>query len=808
MKWPFENDTSLSVRALARRSLKSDRKSALFLILTIAIAVAMVLGVALASAGLAEKAKDPYRAQAQVTVLAPTEDQLSAMRKAEGIDWVGEYSALGYSYQEGNELFVVYADSDYLTRQAPLDYTGALPQADDEVMLERSQLERMEQNAQPGDAVTLDLTGLGREETYILSGIAETGESDRSATTVYVSRKLAQQIADANLQGHLQITAYTRLATDDISADGITAFAENVLTPLGIDKRQIFLTDYFAAMNGVLNGGLHLSIPLLTLVTGGLAATIIYGVFYMMIAKNVQTLGQLRTIGMTTRQVKRMMRAEGRALACRGIALGLVLGLAGGFAVAPGGFRVRTALIYAGISALGGWCAVKLALWRPTRLAAKTSPLEGARYLGGNRRRKETRRSHRPPTPARLARINLGRHRAKTIFTICTLAASGILFLSVATVAGSIDAEKQARFAYYPAGDIELSLQHIARSTFEANGEYNYGTRLQLEDNPLSAPALTEALLAIPGVEKVTPHKAIYAGFTVRLSLTETLGRSSTVPVIDRDDFSEIAPLLSEEVDYDAVSAENAVLMSNTLAQAGDTVTIEVRGKDGEKLSYEATVAATYDPSKLMETHPIVPGSPEFLMTTDSATALTGVTDLTGVLTVACSDGAYESVRAQVLQMAEASDEYDENDISQTIANIEVVNGTTIRNLRVIAVMLFLFGGISMANMLVVDFQSRRRIFSLLAAVGASKRQLAQMLAWELGVLVCAIGLLSAIGAAFASSIACARIEATQHCITLTLPWGEVGAFLALLLLVATGFAWYARRQLSQISPLAVVDEE
>lgn len=808
MKWPFVNDTSPVVKKMARRSLASDRRSARFLVLTIAVAVAMVLGVALISAGLAEEAKDPYRNQAQVSVLGPTDDQLAAMRASEEVDWVGEYAALGYSYQDGRQLTLLYADADYLTRQAPCDITGALPKAENEIMLTRDYLTRTGLAAEPGETVRLDLLGLGDDADYRLSGIVE--QEDDSASSVYVNRTLAQRIAEDTMGG-LQITAYTRLTTTDISADGIQAEAERVLTPLGIDSRQIYLTDYFAAMNGVLGGGLHLSIPMLALITGALAAVIIYGVFYTMIAKNVQTLGQLRTIGMTTRQTRRMMRAEGRSLAWRGILLGLALGIVVGVAVSPGGFRLRTALLYAAAIALGAWCMVMLALWRPTRIAAKTSPLEGARYLGTSpdrRAKRRVSRRHRALSPARLAKINLGRHPFKTGFTILTLAASGALFLSVATVAGSIDAEKQARFAYYPDGDIELNLQHVARSTFEANGEYNYGTRLQLEGNPFSDPALRAQLLAIPGVESVTPHKGIYATITIRLPMGDLLSRASTVPVLDRDDFAAIAPLLSDDVSYADVSAENAVLLSQDDGKAGDTVEIAVRGRDGKEFSYTATVAATYDPERLMSEQPLVPGSPTFMLTADSVTALTGVTDMTGVLTIATADGAYERVRAQVMQMAEASDEYDENDITQTIANIEEINGVTIRNLRLVAVILFLFGGISMANTLIVDFQNRRRLFGLLAVCGATRRQLAQMLAWEMGAVLALAALLSFVVGAVASAIACWRIDAAHHSISLALPWMEMGAFLGMILVIALALARYARRQLAKSDALAAIREE
>lgn len=808
MKWPFENDSSGVVKKLARRTLTSDRKSARFLILTIAAAMAMVFGIALVSAGLAEEAKDPYRAQAQVSVLAPSETQLAALHSAEEIEWVGEYAALGYSYQEGAELFVIYADENYLTKQSPLSYTGTLPQAADEVMLEQDYLTREGIDAAPGDEVALDLTGLGDVATYRLSGIAESDASERSSYTVYVSKPLAQHIAEQTMAGQWQMTAYTRLATDEISADALTAFAQNVMTPLGVDSRQIFLTDYFAAMAGALGGGLHLSIPLLALVTGGLAGIIIYGVFYTMIAKKVQTLGQLRTIGMTTKQVRRMMRRNGRLLAWKGIVLGLVLGLIVGVVVSPSGFRVHTALLYAIASALFIRLAVACAMWRPVRIAAKTSPVEGARYQSTQQRRKKTRRHHHTLTPARLARINLSRHLAKTVFTMVALAASGVLFLTLATVADSTSAEKQARFEYFPYGDIEINLQHLARSTFDANGEYNYGTRLQVEDNPLSDPALIDELMAIPGVEAVTPHKGLYAGISIQLSAMDILGRSETVPLIDRNDFEHIASLLSPTVDYDVLCQENAVLINDDYGKAGDTVTIEVRGKDGEPYSYEAPVVASYDAAALMEAYPLVPGLPTFLMTTDTATALTGVRDYTGMLTIDCAEGAYESVREQVMQLADASDEVDENDISQTIANIETRNESTMRNLRIVAMILFLFGSISIANTLVVDMHNRRRDFALLGAVGATQKQLRQMLAWEMGVLIGGAGGLSVLGAVVASAVSLHHIEATHHCVQLALPWAAFVSFLVLLLVIAVMLTVYSGKQLARRSALLDLRDE
>ena len=81
MTWPFENDTSAVVKKLTKRSILADKKSNLLLIVTIALSVCMVLSLALSTKGIAEAQKDSYRDKAQITVVAPTEEQLAQIKK-------------------------------------------------------------------------------------------------------------------------------------------------------------------------------------------------------------------------------------------------------------------------------------------------------------------------------------------------------------------------------------------------------------------------------------------------------------------------------------------------------------------------------------------------------------------------------------------------------------------------------------------------------------------------------------------------------------------------------------------------------
>ena len=58
MTWPFENDTSAIIKKLANRSMKTDKRSKAFLLLTIALSVCMIFSIVLISAGAQEEFKN------------------------------------------------------------------------------------------------------------------------------------------------------------------------------------------------------------------------------------------------------------------------------------------------------------------------------------------------------------------------------------------------------------------------------------------------------------------------------------------------------------------------------------------------------------------------------------------------------------------------------------------------------------------------------------------------------------------------------------------------------------------------------
>ena len=803
MTWPFENDTSAITNKLAKRSMKTDKRSKAFLLLTIALSVCMIFSIILISAGAQEEFKNTQRSKAQIAILGITDDQLSSLRQNKDVQWIGEYAAIGLFYSGNKTITVAYGSEDYFTHQEEMSLQGSVPQKANEIMLPQNYIDFLGESYRPGDTITFDVTGTGDEAEYTLSGILN---EDRKSEGyfVYLSKDLAMSLMD-----HLQVTAYTRLNTDAIRSDAILDFTDKIIENTGIVEDQIYLTEYSAVMTGVIQSGIQLPIPLLAALTAVLAATIVYGVFYTKIAKNVQMFGQLRTIGMTKKQIKRMARKEGLRYAFTGIPLGLIAGLLIGFIVYPKGFQIKTAAVYAVLIAIVGVVMVNIAIFKPVRVAMNTSPIEGARYLAYSGNAISSSKLHRKLSPNNLAKINIQRTRQKAILTLVMLGVSGALLLGASTVAGSIDPEKQATFKYYPAGSILLQVKNHVGSSFDKESEPYGSSKLQLEENPLESQTLRHNLENTAGIESVTAFNSVQMSITFPGGSGSLTSIMNVFPTLNREQLAEKQAVLSSgTADYDVMTEKYGILASEKIANVGDTLQLEGRSPDGSTFNVDAVVVGTYNPTDLMERSPVVPGSPYFMMTYDMAKNLTGITEQTGILAITVTPNHFDEVLSAVQEIAEQNGKISVNTIEQTIKNIEYRYSSSIKALYMAAAILFTFGGISLMNMLMVDFQNRKREFGLLEAVGATQKQLKAMLSREIGIYLGGSLTVSLVLGTIISIIACQRLEAVNHCITLNLPWLFLIALIAAMVVIYMIFTAYAKAELRKTGILSAIREE
>ena len=800
----FGNNNQAVIRKLADRSIKSDKRSRAFLLLTIALAVCMVFSIFLVSTGTQEEYKNTQRGKAQIGILGITDEQLALLRQNENVSWVGEYSALGLFYEEGKTITVAYGNEEYFLQQEKITFQGDIPQSKNEIMLSQNYLDFLGEAYTPGDTILLDLTGTGDEAYYTLSAILDE-DKESNGYFVYVSKELAYDLAGDTFQ----VTGYTRLNTDAIDSASILDVSNRAIKDTGIEEGQVNLTEYFAVMSGAIKSGMPIPVPLLAALTAVLAATIVYGVFYSKITKNVQMLGQLRTIGMTKRQIKRMAGKEGRKYAIRGIPLGLLCGVLIGFIGCPDGFRLKTAIFYAAVISVMAFITVNIAIFKPVRVAMNISPVEGSKYIMYAGEKKRSRKLHRKLTPFNLAKINIQRNKQKAVLTILMIGLSGAFLLVTATVAGSIDPEKQAKFKYYPIGEIQIQVKNIIGSSFDKEAEPYGSSKLQLEGNPLAEQALMQELIKIDGVEKIASSDCVYMTITFPGGNGSITSISNFFPTLNKEQIEEKQFVLSSgTVNYNDMVAQNGILVAEDIAKVGDTLKIEGRASDGSTYAVEAVVVGTYNRASLMESSPVIPGSPYFIMAYDTAKKMTGIIDQTGVLTLEVSDEHLEDVLSAVQKIADENGKIEVNTIKQTISSIQKYYDPSIKTFYMISAILFIFGAISLMNMLMVDFQNRKREFGLFEAVGTTQNQLKGMLNREIGIYLSGSLIISLLGGSVLSVIVCGQLDAVNHCITLKLPWIFLLLLIAVLMVIYFVFSMYAKSELKKTSILSAIRDE
>ncbi len=173
---------------------------------------------------------------------------------------------------------------------------------------------------------------------------------------------------------------------------------------------------------------------------GGIAAlaliggyVVIQSIFRISIQDKIHSYGQLRAIGATSKQIRRIVKGEIRRLGSVGILLGVLLGVVGGLLLFPKGFHGLYYGAAALLNVLACWFMASISVRKPVKIAASISPLEAVRFSAGQERiRGRQKRVKLNPLSMGLANFRQDRKKAASI--AASLSLGGILLLIVSSV--------------------------------------------------------------------------------------------------------------------------------------------------------------------------------------------------------------------------------------------------------------------------------------------------------------------------------------------------------------------------------------
>ena len=178
---------------------------------------------------------------------------------------------------------------------------------------------------------------------------------------------------------------------------------------------------------------------------------IIYNIFQISVTGDIRFYGLLKTIGVTPRQLRRIIRQQALFLCIVGIPIGLLLGYGVGASLTPvvmartnlgvGVSTVSTSPLIFFASALFALITVLLSCSRPGKIASKVSPVEATKYTEIVRSKKK-HRTTRGAKVHQMAFANLGRNKRKTVLVVISLSLSVVLLNILVTFTGGFDMEK------------------------------------------------------------------------------------------------------------------------------------------------------------------------------------------------------------------------------------------------------------------------------------------------------------------------------------------------------------------------------
>ena len=714
MTWPFENDTSAVEKKLASRSINADKRRSVFVILTIALAVCLMGTLCFLYSAQQLKTLDGILGQYQAGCGGLTREEVTRLVDAGKFEKWGCTVEAGTARHEDGVLQVSYVSPEMIDLMGYGEITGAYPQGENELCVERSFFRYFGLSGEAGQTVALDL-GDG-EKSYTVTGILE-AENDSRIFTVWIPEAAVN--TESSYELRFRFAGSQGMEPDQLRADIERFFAE-----MGIpEDRTFYSSSYFGMVDLYLGNGMEVYAAALLIAV--VCAIVVYNIFYISVMGKMREYGRLKVLGTTPRQLKRVVKRERRFLTAIAIPLGLVCAAGIALIAVPGYWSWGDNLRSAVVVSLLTYGTVLIATRKPMAMAGKVSAIEAIRTTAYSQQQgpSVSRQLHRRLTTPRLAWMNFSRNRKKAFVTTLSLGLTGILLLCVSAYANSVDVKEMAQSQFGDRSQYLLQYEDFAGREF---------VEMQKE-NPLGR-TLREELSALPGVEYVSAYSLTCVEIP---AISAIPGNSEHEPFIVRgisqEDMAEMYAgdaVLDGTADYQQLLDGDGILVCpsggalkeiyRTSYQIGDTVTVSCY--NGQSKTY--TVMGIVQDAKIgSSTHFFILPEEELPVLYPEISDFTGYVNLH---TEQDSDQLRRAVFSAVSDQRVAISGLD--DLSAELEH--GLKGELARDYGIL-VFIFAFSLINLANTLITNLLTRQQEFGVFQSVGMSDRQLTNMLSFE-----------------------------------------------------------------------------
>lgn len=731
-----------TVTKLAKANVRENKTRSILIIMAIMLTTLLLTAVSGAGYGMIRMQKlntarlygDYYGSYQNVTM-----ENIGEMKRNAAFDAMGMVVHYGeVDHRKNLTLNWLDAAARQMLHMDSALTQGHYPEAEDEILAAPGFFRELGlDNPQIGDSVEIafrtDLKSAYASETFVICGFMAQPEVETNSMSAYTAQKHFEKSVAAPDRRY---TVLFRL--DDsigITYDSAGDVMEELAVRCGIDVRDVAVNNRYLMWK--LDPGTEtiMVCAAVCMVVVLFSVIVIYNIFQVGIIQKVQEYGKLRAAGATRKQMKGVVLREGMYLACAGVPVGLL----GGIALAKGVMEYLTGELRASgiaenmtyvsvvsipllvLMAALAFFTVWLALRKPMRVASSISPVEAMRYQEGGKRA-GLRRGRDSLNVFSLTLANLSSHRKRTVSTILSMGLSCVLFVVLANWLGNMDEKYMAR-EEVAHGQFQLEL------TFNLTDEAYPQNNLNhvLEDNPLNG-ELIQKIREIPEVTEVRTQSILYAR---RLDAAgNEIGDPLTVLVLDREDFDwRVKNDEIKGLDYDGMSAQDAVCYGTKFYLEENGYAI---GETYHFSLYDGVAKKVWNPQM---TAAFVYLGAHMAMTRDTYEKMgfAGVTNY--AIWVDCAESDVETVGTALESLTQGMGRIE----TESYQNQLKVARFSMRTLKLPAylfcVIVAFISFMNMANTMITSMVTRKQEFGVLQAVGMTNSQLDQSLQLE-GILL------------------------------------------------------------------------
>lgn len=694
--------------------------------------------------------------QYDIELTEPREDQIVAVREMDTVKYAGlrVKCAVLSMYQKKvlDKVQLFWMDNICWEKQVipALDhYIGKYPEKENELMLSKSALDSMGIK-EPRIGMKLPLVyqplsdSQKNEETekmFILSGwfFDYTGK-DKGFVSERFYKTTGAKPTDLT-QGELKITLKNPLYTEkDII---------KMQDQINLSGNQIIEADYDLISNFCQMAAALFVLLILIFLSGYL---FIYNTLYISVNRDIRYFGQLKTIGTTTGQLRRILYRQVIWNAAAGIPFGLAAAAVVGKIIIPNTLHALNPLIETGdVKAVSPWVFVTACVFsfavtmissrKPAKIAINCSPIEAMKYIGAQSVRVKSR-ERKGGDIRSMVKINLMRDKKQFFVVLCSLSLALSLFQVVTVIIRENDAEYILNHSY----DYDLRLLNQTMLSEKEEQVITSGLIRQIEavDGVKDVRVLKSATAFVPYQEDVygAYYKELYqsrytpGNYEKDMELYKENPKyySFTCRIVGVDDleFERINKTVEHPVDKEKFKAGEIAFVSKTFTE-GDN------GIPGKKVEFSISTAMDPDRKETIETGPVIADypayysagyTPDLIVSADYFERI--VEDpLTEMIKIDYdkpfskdTETAIKRIIAdhELISADSKLDRYKEMKNSEN--QITVLGGS-------IGMIVMLLAISNYVNMMAGGIENRSKEFAILESIGMTRKQIKTMIVWE-----------------------------------------------------------------------------